>query len=268
MYEVRTELPVILNQSSKRQTEYAIGQAIRSNTNAADQSNQIVKTKISKDGIEAYYPVFIGGGTEEQLSAWNEIIKKDFDQILKIYSFQPYPTQEGASVSVIPTILKIDYVIERNDKDYFSVLYKATYQSPYIAHPTELVYTTNIDKLKNVRLRLPDMITVNRDFAINMLNWKLVMKHQNENVIQEHDQLQDEILAAMKDYVKNITYEDFLLGLSNADQIGTKNLYGYYSYLTPDRLGISISVPNYIGDHLELEQELSELKPYLKIRQK
>jgi hypothetical protein len=49
-----------------------------------------------------------------------------------------------------------------------------------------------------------------------------------------------------------------------ADIIGSENRMDIYSYLTDNSLGISIGLPNYLGDHIELESDYNSLKPYLK----
>ena len=208
-----------------------------------------------KDGIEAGYPKLISGGSEEELKKWNQMIYEDFNKILDIYSFNPFPELTPVPTNLIPTILKIDYKVKLNNDKLISILYNAAYNSKYSAHPTDLVYTTNINKEKNERLKLPDIIKVNQAFVKDFRTWDFIFAEPDN----------EELNKAIKDYVSSLSDEDLLMGFQTADIIGSGNLWGIYSYLTPDRLGISLGVPNYIGDHVEFEREYSKIKDYLKL---
>lgn len=214
---------------------------------------QITNVTYQKNGIDAEYPQFISG-SEEKRNEWNRIIKSDFDQILGIYSFNPFPIPTPSPGSTIPTILKISYDMKLNNDTYASILYRAAFNSQFAAHPSELVYITNIDKKNSTRLTLPDYVKLDNNFIKNFRTWKLVSdKGNNPDVIQ-----------GIKDYLAGLSDEDLLMGMKASDKIGSGNLYGIFSYLTKDRLGISIGVPNYLGDHVEFEQDYSKLKDYLK----
>lgn len=206
-----------------------------------------------KDGIRAEYPVIISGASEKDMEKLNGLIKTDFDKILGLYSFEPFP-----ELTPVPTgstvILNITNQVKSNNGRLISFLYKAGYNSKYSAHPTELVYTTNLDNRKETRLRLSDIVKLNPDFVKYFKTWDFI-PNKNEN---------KEINYAIKQYIKDFNEEDLLKGFEAADLIGSENHWGIFSYLTPDGLGISISVPNFLGDHVEFEKSYSELKDYLK----
>jgi len=223
-------------------------------TDSANKSDQLASEKYQKDGIEASYPKFINGDTEDQRNTWNKIIQEDFNKILHIYSFNPFPEMIPGPTPVVPTILKIIYDIKSNVNQVISIFYTATYNSPYSAHPTDLVYTTNIDKENNKRLKLSDNVNLNMDFIKDFRNWDFVAYEQGNK----------ELDAAIRAYMSSMTDEDLLMGFKAADQIGSENLWGIFSYRTPNRLGISVSVPNYLGDHIEFEREYSDITQYLK----
>ncbi|MHB8131277.1 MAG: hypothetical protein ACYDEX_20035 [Mobilitalea sp.] len=223
-------------------------------TNPIIESDQVTAEQYSKDGIEASYPKFISGSTEEQRNKWNKLIQTDFDKILQIYSFNPFPDILPGPTPVVPTILQIIYDIKSNDNHVISIFYTAAFNSPYSAHPTDLVYTTNIDKEKNKRLRLSDVVNINLDFVKDFRKWDYIPYEAGNEALDR----------AIRDYMSSMTDQDLLLGLQTADQIGFDNLWGIFSYLTPNRLGISVSVPNYLGDHIEFEREYSDIKQYLK----
>lgn len=218
-------------------------------------AEKISSESYHKDGIAAEYPKLTSGGTKEERDEINKLIFEDFNKILRIYAFQPFPELTPSPAAESPVILNINYVIKQNTDKLISILYHAEFNSPSSAHPTDLVYTTNINKKDKVRIKLSDMFKINKAFVKDFREWKFIPREEGN----------EEINQAIRDYFTHMTDEDLLMGFQSADLIGSDNLWGMYSYLTPDRLGISIGVPNYIGDHVEFEREYSKLKDYLKI---
>lgn len=212
----------------------------------------LTEVRYQEDGIDARYPQFTPD--HDQSAMWNKIIKADFDKILGIYSFRPITGLSPSPGAGAPTILKILYEIKLDNARYTGIFYTADFMSPYSAHPTQLIYTTNLDKENDVRLRLSDIVTLNRDFIQNFRSWEPV-SDQNSR---------PEIIQGIRDYIAGLNDEELLMGMKSADLIGSGNLYDIYSYLTPDKLGISIGIPNFLGDHAEFEQEYAKLKDYLK----
>lgn len=223
-------------------------------SSAGEQTEQIKEITYNKNGISGSYPNFITGRSEDAVKKWNKIIEEDFQKILEIYSFTPILGPTPTAETQIPVILNINHTIKLNSNNIVSVFYKAAYNSPYSAHPTELVYTTNIDKNKNTRLRLSDVVRLDEEFVKNFRTWDFKSVEENN----------PEINQAVKDYLASISDEDLLAGLIAADQINSKNLWDIYSYYTPEKLGISLGVPNYIGDHVEFERSYEELKDFIK----
>jgi hypothetical protein len=220
------------------------------------QEDSIESVAYHKDGIRAAYPQFKQVDSiqnKDAVAAWNGIIYNDFNRILQIYSFRPFPETTPIPPERTPTLLEISYEIKLNDDKKISIVYIADYNNPYSAHPTSLLYTTNIDKGQNKRIRLRDYVTINQDFVRDFRTWTL-----------KTDITEPELQQAIHDYMASISEDDLLLGLQAADQIGSDNPKGIFSYITPYNLGISIQVPNYIGDHIEFEKPLSELKNFIK----
>ncbi len=207
-----------------------------------------------KDGIEASHPEIMSGGTAAERKIWNQIIREDFDKIIQIYSFQPFPEPMPPSTGTEPTMLTLSYEIKGNTEDWLSIFYLADYSSAYSAHPSNLIYTTNIDMRQSRRIRLSDIVELNEAFVKEFRTWKLVDSSEHTDEIQE----------VIYDYINHISDKELLAGFRAADQIGSDNPWGIYSYLTNDSLGISIEVPNYAGDHAEFEQTLTRLERYLK----
>lgn len=206
-----------------------------------------------KDGIDARYPKFVTGADKEKLELWNKIIEEDIQKILDIYSFDPFPDRLPEPTVFVP-ILNISYEVKSYEGRFFSVMYRAAYSSPYSAHPSEMIYTTNLDYDLGRRITLAELIRLDEAFVRDFRKWDFV-------TIEEGNK---ELNQAIKDYLDNIEDQMLLRGFQLADQIGSSNFEGIYSYLTPNRLGISLSVPHYAGDHVELEKDYSELTEFIR----
>lgn len=218
------------------------------------EEGEITEVPYRQDGYDAVYPNIISGGSLKQLEQWNKLIDQDFEKILHIYSFQPFPQPTPPTGSSAPVILKLGYTIKENSDRLISIFYTADFASPYSAHPTELIYTTNIDKIGSRRVRLGDYVKLNEKFVKEFRTWEPILYEEGE----------EELNKAARDYMASFTDKELLRGFRAADQIGSANLYHIYSYRTPEKLGISLEAPNYLGDHIEFEKKLSELSDYLK----
>ncbi len=197
-----------------------------------------------KNGTYVSYPVLISETDSEKINAWNNIILQDIGRILNIYSAYTFaPPPEGEDL-YLPDTLHVTYEIKRNDIRYLSIVYTADFYSPYAAYPTQIIYTTNIDKTNDRRLRLSDVIPDRRSLANELTSWDIVSEYDDHK----------EYSGAVRDYISGLGKEIIYMGLESADFIGPDNYLGIYSYLTPDKLGISISVPHYLGDHVEYER--------------
>ncbi|HKL78861.1 MAG TPA: hypothetical protein VJ888_00345, partial [Mobilitalea sp.] len=126
--------------------------------------------------------------------------------------------------------------------------------SKYSAHPTELVYTTNIDLKAANRIALSDLVRIDEEFVRDFRNWEFILFEPGN----------EELNQAVIDYLASLEEDMLLGGFQRADIIGSDNYLGIFSYLTFDSLGISIAVPNYLGDHVEFERKFTELTDFLK----
>jgi len=228
------------------------------NHTTADGSDEATPETVlfHKNGIEASYPRIVVGGTQDEINQWNHLILTDFNKILEIYSFQPFPGPTPAPVEVVPTLLKVTYEIKSNTIEWLSLFYSADFNSSYSAHPSNLIYTTNLDKRHNQRLELNDIVKLSDAFVKEFRTWERKASTDDNK----------EMETAAQEYINNITDQELLEGLKSADQIGSDNPWGIYSYLTKDGLGISIEVPNYAGDHVEFEAPFTKLTNFLQPR--
>ncbi|MBH1939629.1 hypothetical protein I5677_01820 [Mobilitalea sibirica] len=231
-------------------------ESIKNNTitiTTSEEAYQIKEVLYEAEGVKGYYPQVISGTTKEKMAVWNEIIKDDFNKIVNTYSFAPYSDLQGTFPGAKTSMLEIDYNVTLLNNQFMSIFYTAVFQNPYSPYPTELVYTTNIDTKKDTRLRLEDFILLDLNFARTLKDWEYTTTGPSEK----------EWEPIIKDILSNMENEFLLKGLKAADQIASDNILGIYSYLTAEKLGISIAVPNFVGDHAELEKKYIDIKNYL-----
>lgn len=221
--------------------------------NEQNFNSDIRRISYQKNGMEISYPEIISGGSDEQRSIWNDIIQSDLEEIIEIYSVPSFPGLNDSLAGNDRVRFHLDYEIKLNNNQILSILYKAEYFNPYSAYPTDLIYTTNIDKRKNKRLRLMDLMDINLEFVKNFRYWDLA--HSKERSYKYMD--------VVRTYRNSLRDDDLLKGFLAADQIGSNNIWQVYSYMTPLRLGISIYAPNYIGDHVEFERSFRKLQGFL-----
>lgn len=207
---------------------------------------EVKENTFQRNGIYVAYPIIVSETDSEKVDVWNNIILQDIGGILKIYSDYTFISPPEGKNLYLPDTLRITYVIKRNDSRYLSIFYIADFYSPYAAYPTQMIYTTNIDKKNDRRMKLSDFIANVGSLADDINSWDIVTK---DSEIKEFPQ-------AVRDYIKGLGKEILRMGFESADIIGPDNYLGIYSYLTPDKLGISISLPNYLGDHAEFERAI------------
>lgn len=215
---------------------------------------QIDQQQYKSEGIEAYYPYFVSGAGKDKLAEWNQIIAEDFIKILGLYTINFFPESEQSPTEAVPVILTIQNVIKKYNNQFFSAYYTAEYSSRYSAHPTELVYTTNIDLKAANRIALSDLVRIDEEFVRDFRNWEFILFEPGN----------EELNQAVMDYLTSLEDDMLLRGFQRADIIGSSNYLGIFSYLTCNSLGISIMVPNYLGDHVEFERKFTELRDFLK----
>jgi len=195
------------------------------------------------NGTFISYPIVVAGDSKEKTDIINQIILGDINRILDLYSADAFePPKSGPDIFPGDT-LHIGYKIMRNDAYYLSIFYTADFFSPYGAYPTQTVYTTNIDLLNEKRLRLADLIRADDSLTDEFLSWEPV-------------NISPQDIQGIRDYIRGLGTEIVKRGFASADIIGPDNILGIFSYIKPDRLGISISLPIYLGNHAEYEKTI------------
>lgn len=206
-------------------------------------SRYVIEERIFRNnGTVASYPLIVSGDEGEKLDALNELILGDVNKILRTYSADAFVPPTGMPDVFMRDTLNLRYNIMRNDNNFLSIFYTADFFSPYGAYPTQTVYTTNIDVQNAKRIRLSDIITVDDALINEFLSWEPV-------------NINPKYIRGIRDYIQGLGSETLKRGFSSADIIGPGNFLGIFSYLRPGRIGISISLPNYLGHHAEYETD-------------
>ena len=201
---------------------YLINDGVKSEGVVIDKN--IITEEYKEDRINIYYPQI-----ENVDKSINDLIKKETLNGLKYY-------EEKENLT-----LDINYDIKLLSDDYISIVYSGIGYIQGTAHPNNIFYTTNIN-LKDVKkTRLTDIVTIDEDFL------DLLRKSAKE-------QLPDAIYESFSttSFGDN---EKLLKYLKNSDklELNSEEQFDTFSYMTDDKIGISLPVSHAIGDYIEIE---------------
>lgn len=195
------------------------------------------ETYIQEDeynNIKIEYPVITGLIDEDMQKSINKIIMAE---ALKVYNYYDYEDRGHLELDVISNITL-------ENESVLSIQYYGLGYVENAAHPNKLFYTTNIDLLTGVKMKLADYINIEDDF-VNMFiggEFKYVGPLGEEPDLGYYG-----------------TYDMAKEGLINADNMGS-----IFSYLTNDSIGISIPVAHAIGGYALFEIGYDDIRKYSK----
>ncbi|PPQ46456.1 hypothetical protein C5G87_22895 [Paenibacillus peoriae] len=204
-----------------------------SNT-SEQQSYELIQEKYSEHGIMIKYP---------QITKLKDIVKqKSLNQILKteaVKGLHEY-VDSGTEAHV-----EIDYEIKRQSERFLSVQYTGVRYVKSAAYPNHIFYTTNLDMKQASKLRLRDLVKVEKPFIELIKSGKITA-------------VQPEQQGLIGDFTK----DDLIKLLANADV--TKGSLAEvemesFSYLTNDSLGMSVPMAHAVGDHAEYEIRFAQI---------
>ncbi|AHM68431.1 lipoprotein [Paenibacillus polymyxa SQR-21] len=208
--------------------------SIASNTHGEPQSYELTREKYSKNGIVIKYP---------QITKLKDIAKqKSLNQILKTDALEGLQNYADSNSGVH---VEIDYEIKRQSERFLSVQYKGIRYVKDAAYPTHMFYTTNLDMKQASRIRLRDLVKVEKPFIELIKSGKITA-------------VQPEQQGLTGDFTK----DDLMQLLANADV--TKGSLAEvemesFSYLTNDSLGMSAPMAHVVGDHAEYEIHFAQI---------
>lgn len=202
-------------------------------------SYNLISALYSINDIHIKYPQLINLGDKNKQSIINDLIKTEALKVLNYYKD-----------STNDLTLEIDYTIKKQDLNILSIIYSGIGYIKGAAHPNNLLYTTNIDINTGKKLRLKDIVNINKNLTSKFINGDF--KPLNPYV--------DHTLS-------NFSNEELLKTLESADSLDnldSKTHSDVFSYLTNDSLGISMNVSHAAGDHTEFEIKLTDIKNNIK----
>lgn len=198
-----------------------------SNT-SEQQSYELIQEKYSEHGIVIKYP---------QITKLKDIAKQKYlNQILKTDALEGLQNYADSNSGVH---VEIDYEIKRQSERFLSVQYTGIRYVKDAAYPSHMFYTTNLDMKQASRIRLRDLVKVEKPFIELIKSGKITA-------------VQPEQQGLIGDFTK----DDLIQLLANADV--TKGSLAEvemesFSYLTNDSLGMSVPMAHVVGDHAEYE---------------
>ena len=200
-------------------------------------SYEIESSSYSKNNISISYPKLVNLKNDTKEKEINELIQAEAIRINDFHSLDN-------------TSLEVDYQITYKSDEFLSIQYSGSALSKGAAYPLNMFYTTNIDLDKEIKVKLSDLMKIDKALVQALKNG--IYKSYDDNLNLQDEGVLKEIWSGIKD-------EDLLGDLKYSDKMDASNNSGIFSYLTPDSLGISLSVPHALGDHLEMEIDYGEL---------
>ncbi|WP_262384663.1 DUF4163 domain-containing protein [Paenibacillus terrae] len=148
-----SEQNIIIEFSKSGEVRIDSEHSITSNTHIEQQSYELIQEKYSENGIIIKYP---------QITKLKDTVKqKSLNQILKTEALKGLHEYAGSDTGVHA---EIDYEIKRQSERFLSIQYTGIRYVKDAAYPNHIFYTTNLDMKQALRLRLSDLIKIERPF--------------------------------------------------------------------------------------------------------
>ncbi|WP_336763648.1 hypothetical protein [Paenibacillus sp. USHLN196] len=227
-------IPGLLLMSCNAKAEVHSDQAKSSNDTSIKNSYKVESSNYSKNNINIIYPKIVNIKNGDKINA---LIKEEATRIINFYSLEK-------------DSLDINYQIMLKSNDLISIQYFGSAFTEGASYPLNVFYTSNIDINKGSRVKLIDLIDVNEAFVEEFKEGDY--KSYNEDL----DLLDNGVITEILSGYNSI---DLISYFKHSDEVGQVNDSGTFSYITQDAIGVSISVPHALGDHLEMEISFSNL---------
>ncbi|WP_252361561.1 DUF4163 domain-containing protein [Paenibacillus terrae] len=234
-----SEQNIIIEFSKSGEVRIDSEHSITSNIHIEQQNYELIQAKYSENGILIKYP---------QITKLKDAVKqKSLNQILKAEALKGLHEYVDSDTEVH---VEIDFEIKRQSERFLSVQYTGIRYVKDAAYPNHIFYTSNLDMKRALRLRLSDLVKIEKPFL------KLLKSGKFSAIEPEQ-----------KDLLGNFTQDELNQWLTGADLLkgsAEDSELGAFSYLTSDSLGISIPVAHAAGDHAEYEIRLAQIPDNIK----
>ncbi|NOU79773.1 DUF4163 domain-containing protein [Paenibacillus sp. LMG 31459] len=236
-------LPILLTLiSCSTKAELNSDIAKNSNESSIGENYKVESSKYSKNKINISYPKIVNLANDTSESKINEVIQEGAIRIVKSYSLEK-------------DSLEIEYRIMLKNNKLLSIQYSGSAFTEGAAYPLNIFYTSNIDLEKGVKVKLTDLLEIDEAFVEEFKQSKYKSYDANLNLIEE---------GVMEDIWSGYNNQDLLNYIKQSDEVDQINESGTFSYITQDSIGVSISIPHALGDHLEMEMSFADLNKNIK----
>ncbi|WP_226002487.1 DUF4163 domain-containing protein [Paenibacillus sp. BJ-4] len=233
------EQNIIIEFSKSREVRIDSAHSLTSDTHIGQQSYELIQGIYSENGIVIKYPQITKLEDAEKQKSLNQLLKNEALKGLHEY---------GDSDSGVH--LEIDYEIKRQSERFLSIQYKGIRYFKGAAYPNHIFYTTNLDMKQTSKLKLSDLIKIEKPFIELLKSGKFTaIQPEQKGLIANFTQ---------RDLIQSLTCADVLEGSTEESESDT------FSYLTSDSLGISIPVVHAVGDHAEYEIRFAQIPEDIK----
>jgi hypothetical protein len=148
---------------------------------------------------------------------------------------------------------ELDYDVMYSSFNFISIRYTGYSYVDGAAHPDNFLFTTNIDVGHQSVMRLKDLVTINAGF---------VEAFKGGIYCSMYQEITPEYTKAVEEALNESDTTDWIAAFKNADTDGSDNNLAVYSFLTGGSLVISVFVPHYMGDFIEIAISKEDLADY------
>jgi uncharacterized protein YceK len=208
--------------------------AVATTKQTKDQPYSITTATFSQDNIKIQYPQIHGLGDNSKEKIINDLIKND---VLNSQVEAPIKYYQDSGDTKVNLTLDLKYQVKMNTNELLSVIYTGYSNIQGSAHPTNDIYTINMDVKNATKLKLSDFTTIDANLA--------------EKIKQSTSVTNDAVKGGMDKNVlitaiKSMDDETLIQGLKDQEAYNT-------FYVTPDSLVVSVDVAHAIGDYALVE---------------
>ena len=212
---------------------------------ANDADYELISQTHFEAGVQIDYPQIRDFGDQTKEAAINKLIK---DEALKILQY--YQSEEAEFN------LEIAFSVTWQSKGLLSVQYTGIGYTEGAAYPNKFFCTTNINLMSGEKIKLTDVVFIDRAF---------IDRFRDGELVSGEEAVRDELKAALQGYLSAMTADDLIALFHKVDFSGDTGETGFalaesYSYFAEDSLGISIGVPHGLGDYALYELKYSDIE--------
>ena len=227
---------------------FSAGLACQRKAAQGDTNNagyELISQTYSEAGVQIDYPQIRDFSDQTKEAVINKLIKDEALKILQYYQ------SEEANFN-----LEIAFNVTWQSKELLSVQYTGISYAEGAAYPNKLFYTTNINLMSGEKIKLADVVFIDRAF---------IDRFRDGELVSGEEAVRDELKAAFQAYLSAMTADDLIALFHKADFSGDSGETGFalaesYSYFAEDSLGISIGVPHGLGDYALYELKYSDIE--------